>query len=453
LYTFEHQTIFMKKLYFLLFIPCILFSQTWQSVGADPLVSGNVGYFDMGFDSSNVLYVAYKSSSGGVSVLKYDGTNWVNVGGNISTATSIYFVSIAFDGDIPYVAYTDTSPGIYKARVKKFNGTAWEAVGDDPISTVNTTSVLKIFIHNSIPYLAFNGTSSNNLSTVAFNGTSWELMGSSNFSVGLSNWPVLRFLNDVPYISYVDNGLAAPFTLGGKITVKKFESGNWVYVGNPVISDGNAMGSSFEISNGVLYVSYQDTSVANKLSVKKFDGTNWVTVGALGFSEGAVNYTSLKVINDVPYVAFQDQFYGNKVSVMKWDGTSWVYVTTPGFSGTSSYFNNLQYNSNSLYVGFSHTANSNATVLKLDNYLGISDTKLENLVFYPNPTQQVLNMERKAAIGVKSISIYNLLGQMVITIPDAESISSIDVTNLKTGTYFIKVNTDKGTVNTKFVKE
>lgn len=72
---------------------------------------------------------------------------------------------------------------------------------------------------------------------------------------------------------------------------------------------------------------------------------------------------------------------------------------------------------------------------------------------YPNPTKQVLNLETKAAINVNFINIYNMLGQMVIAIPNAESVSTIDVSDLKTGTYFIKVITDKGTANTKFTKE
>jgi hypothetical protein len=72
---------------------------------------------------------------------------------------------------------------------------------------------------------------------------------------------------------------------------------------------------------------------------------------------------------------------------------------------------------------------------------------------YPNPAATVLNLETKATIGVKSINIYNLLGQLVIAIPNADSVSSIDVSNLKSGTYFLKMNTDKGSTNTKFVKK
>ncbi|UPT70497.1 MAG: T9SS type A sorting domain-containing protein [Flavobacterium sp. JAD_PAG50586_2] len=71
---------------------------------------------------------------------------------------------------------------------------------------------------------------------------------------------------------------------------------------------------------------------------------------------------------------------------------------------------------------------------------------------YPNPVAATLNLETKDGIGVKSIDVYNILGQMVIAIPNAENVTNIDVSDLTTGTYFIKVNTDKGTANTKFVK-
>ncbi len=70
----------------------------------------------------------------------------------------------------------------------------------------------------------------------------------------------------------------------------------------------------------------------------------------------------------------------------------------------------------------------------------------------PNPTNQILNLETKAMMEVKSIAVYNLLGQIVITISNAENTSVIDVSDLKKGTYFMKVITNIGTANTKFIK-
>jgi Leucine-rich repeat (LRR) protein len=77
----------------------------------------------------------------------------------------------------------------------------------------------------------------------------------------------------------------------------------------------------------------------------------------------------------------------------------------------------------------------------------------DSLKFYPIPAKNTLNLEMEASLNLKSINIYDVLGQIVLAITNAVSVSTIDVSNLKTGTYFINVNTDKGTANRKFIKE
>ncbi len=71
---------------------------------------------------------------------------------------------------------------------------------------------------------------------------------------------------------------------------------------------------------------------------------------------------------------------------------------------------------------------------------------------YPNPSQDVLNIDAKQTIEVTSINIYNTLGQIVLVIPSAQQTKSVDVSSLKTGNYFMKINSDKGSSSAKFVK-
>ncbi|TDP57996.1 T9SS type A sorting domain-containing protein [Flavobacterium dankookense] len=72
---------------------------------------------------------------------------------------------------------------------------------------------------------------------------------------------------------------------------------------------------------------------------------------------------------------------------------------------------------------------------------------------YPNPAKEVLNFEVKNEIGVKSIQVYNTLGQILLAVTNASTTRSIDVASLNAGAYFIKVGTDKGSTNSKFIKE
>ena len=72
-------------------------------------------------------------------------------------------------------------------------------------------------------------------------------------------------------------------------------------------------------------------------------------------------------------------------------------------------------------------------------------------VLYPNPAKNLLHIEVKNEIEMSSISIYNMWGQVVLTTTNPSN--TIEVSNLKTGNYFIKVTTDKGTATSKFIKE
>ena len=85
--------------------------------------------------------------------------------------------------------------------------------------------------------------------------------------------------------------------------------------------------------------------------------------------------------------------------------------------------------------------------------LGNSDFAFDNYFsIYPNPANSILNIETKKTIEVTSVNIYNTLGQVVLVIPNAQQTKSVDVSSLKTGNYFLKINSDKGTSSVKFVK-
>ena len=72
---------------------------------------------------------------------------------------------------------------------------------------------------------------------------------------------------------------------------------------------------------------------------------------------------------------------------------------------------------------------------------------------YPNPVSDVLNVSSTQAIEIQSVAIYDILGQIVIAVPNAKSVSSIDVSKLRSGNYFIKVKSDKGSSSIKFIKK
>jgi hypothetical protein len=81
------------------------------------------------------------------------------------------------------------------------------------------------------------------------------------------------------------------------------------------------------------------------------------------------------------------------------------------------------------------------------------DFEFSNFVkLYPNPSNSTITIESQI-INLKSVEIFNSLGQLVQAIPNENNQLNIDVSNFQTGTYFVKVHSDKGVGVSKFVKQ
>lgn len=72
---------------------------------------------------------------------------------------------------------------------------------------------------------------------------------------------------------------------------------------------------------------------------------------------------------------------------------------------------------------------------------------------YPNPADGILNINCRQTIALKSIEIYNMLGQLVLAVPNAKEITAVDISTFAKGNYFIKVNTELGSSVGKFIKK
>ncbi|WP_264564109.1 T9SS type A sorting domain-containing protein [Flavobacterium sp. N3904] len=86
--------------------------------------------------------------------------------------------------------------------------------------------------------------------------------------------------------------------------------------------------------------------------------------------------------------------------------------------------------------------------------LGTQDFEFSNYFsVYPSPANDILNIGMKNSIEVESIAVYDILGQLVIAVPSAQKVSTIDISKLITGTYFLKMKTNKGASTVKFIKK
>ena len=83
--------------------------------------------------------------------------------------------------------------------------------------------------------------------------------------------------------------------------------------------------------------------------------------------------------------------------------------------------------------------------------LGLADNvETKKLTLYPNPVSDQLYISSEDQ-KVENVTIYNLSGNVVRNI--SNEVESIDVSNLGTGNYLVKVTTDQGSVTKKIVKK
>ena len=91
--------------------------------------------------------------------MEFNGTNWVNVGNAGFSAGTADWTSLAFSpkDNQPYVAYGDYgSPFNGNATVMKFNGTNWVNVGAEGFSANEAQFTCLAFSpYDSLPYVAY----------------------------------------------------------------------------------------------------------------------------------------------------------------------------------------------------------------------------------------------------------------------------------------------------------
>ncbi|WP_410004346.1 T9SS type A sorting domain-containing protein [Aequorivita nionensis] len=109
-------------------------------------------------------------------------------------------------------------------------------------------------------------------------------------------------------------------------------------------------------------------------------------------------------------------------------------------------------NEAAIYFDYNFPVITNEYITTIEEQLETPDFEFNNeFVLYPNPSKNILNIQKKATTEITSVEIYNLLGQVVIAIPSKTEM--IDVSSLKAGTYFVKLNSNKGKSYSKFIKE
>jgi len=190
------------------------------------------------------------------------------------------------------------------------------------------------------------------------------------------------------------------------------DAGAWTSMPNTSAASGSSVGT-YTSCTGVLDDEYFDFSAFTLNQQQNFKYRFFYNDGGLSKGKGAciAAPTVISFSCNAPSSLQVQQIFTDHV-VIGWTGNG---------GGNQDFYSNY-----SNKVNFSTTST-----------LGISNQKIEGFGFYPNPTKD--NMTLKANQNIDKIEVYNLLGQQIMIVQPKVSAYQLNVSNLKTGIYFMKV--------------
>ncbi|HEY0090973.1 MAG TPA: T9SS type A sorting domain-containing protein, partial [Flavobacterium sp.] len=185
----------------------------------------------------------------------------------------------------------------------------------------------------------------------------------------------------------------------------------------------------------------QNIVVKDMIDTSKFDISTLIPINGSHSFETRITSTN------------QVEFIFENIMLPFDDATNDGYVafkikTLPSLAVGDTFSNNA-----SIYFDYNFPIVTNTATTTIEA-LGANDFNFSDyFTLYPNPAKDVLYLKADESNQFKSVRIFNIMGQLVLAISGSATNSEIDVSDLKAGNYFIKVSTNKGSSNHRFLKE
>lgn len=102
-----------------------------------------------------------------------------------------------------------------------------------------------------------------------------------------------------------------------------------------------------------------------------------------------------------------------------------------------------------IYFDYNFPIETNNYTTTIQNSLGTNPFEIDNLTIFPNPVKDILQFN--TIEKVLKIEVYDITGRILSS--NSVDENKVDLSELKTGNYTIKVYTENGITNTKIIKE
>ena len=436
-------------------------AQNWKALGEG--VYGNAVRCIYADTTNNALIVGGNFSQAGgisaISIAKWNGISWSLMGAG-NPFSSYPVVSITkYNGEI-YAGCFSVGNG----AIKKWDGSTWDNVGSGVYAVVWAMKVFdnELYISGGIDTVG--GMPCKGIAK--WNGSNWTCIGMpSNITTSVTVDAICEYNGELYFGGQFYSTEYPNDTIENII---RYDGNSWKSVGGGLHGNMDAVACIVNYKNE-LYVAGSFTKAHGNVGnyIQKWNGISWSEVGGgvMGINGGNGQISDLKVFHDELYAVGVFSFAGSVPAqhIAKWDGTNWC--------GLGSTFNNtigtLAIYNDTLYIGGGFTIIDGDTINHIAKWTGGNyvDTcgntasineisnKENNITIYPNPAAENINVTFPLIKNGK-YEILNILGGKIICgdIKNTNSIA-INLNQIKSGLYLIKVYSENHYYSNKFIKE
>ena len=384
-----------------LFISNASQAQQWEIIANEQQIASGTSSFThittILDGAITIPYVVY-TESGIAKVKKFDGENWIAVGDNLSSGTATHTRIYNDENGKLYVTYVDAANG-NRLAVKTLNELTqlWEPINGDPgnlyVSAETVTNTIGQFGTTPRSALAFSS-------------------------------------DNTPYIIYGEGSALNPF-------VKRFNGTAWETVGGGMIASQRAIGVGIVIDqNDILYVVYINhataTSSTGNMIVYKFESNSWQQIvvpspvpggSANSGATTAIRHTNITISSiGNPVISFFNASNSNRATVIVYNTTAGTWSLSAIISSRDIANNSLTTDpSGNLYASFTDiiTNGSGRSVARVMRQLAGTTawTEVKNADVVQGIDEPAGNLSHSVRAGTKPYVVYTKTNSNGIVTP------------------------------------
>lgn len=236
----------------------------------------------------------------------------------------------------------------------------------------------------------------------------------------------------------IDNDGNADIISNGHIL---FGNGNMTFTVQPSVLPGNN-GSFGDLNND----GFVDAFTGSTMYMSSGNSNNWLKLNTVGV-ESNINGIGARVeIETASGTQIRDVRSGEGFAYMSTLNTHFGVGTDTNINTVTVYWP-----SGIIDVLEDEAVNQTITIIEGSTTFGIEDTMVNNLILYPNPTQDILNLGNITEFDNPIYTVFDVTGKRVMNAKLTTDF--VDVSKLAQGNYILRV-IDNATIKTqRFIKE